>query len=432
MFEYLARSVRDPTLSEREKRRRVNNYCFWNRETVFIALRGDGPTERAFRSRFRHMLVGCFLAIALCAALIGVAYALIGDVEFEDFTPLQTVYFWSCVGPMCALAAVSLGLAFGTVGLRRKYFYKLLLEAEAEPLPPDFSTDVRYLDLPANYRDAVFSRDLETRVVVCESRPGLFHLRCQRLTRDPDDDLPYWTDLAGASFADSLVDTHRLALDLLGEGAPTADEPTVEEQPPTEATPPDTPPDERAALQGMSKEELWQLFPIQLREPSPAYAAQYERMRETLVDLLGPLVLRLSHVGSTAVPNLVAKPIVDLLLEVSSPAELAKAAALLEGAGWIVMSRSESPLRCSFNRGYTVRGFAEEVFHLHLRLAGDCDELYFRDYLRDHPEARAAYAALKKSLLPRFEHDRDGYTEAKTDFVRRTTDLAKQAYPCRY
>ena len=87
---------------------------------------------------------------------------------------------------------------------------------------------------------------------------------------------------------------------------------------------------------------------------------------------------------------------------------------------------SESAGRVSFNRGYTERGFAEEVFHLHLRYAGDNEELLFRDYLTAHPQTAREYESLKVSLADKFRYDRDGYTEAKGGFIRSVTERAKR------
>jgi len=83
-------------------------------------------------------------------------------------------------------------------------------------------------------------------------------------------------------------------------------------------------------------------------------------------------------------------------------------------------------------RGYTPQGFAGQAVHIHVRYSGDHDELYFRDYLLSHPETAAEYAALKLSLKDRFEHDRDGYTEAKGEFIRRITQLARREFSGRY
>ena len=68
-----------------------------------------------------------------------------------------------------------------------------------------------------------------------------------------------------------------------------------------------------------------------------------------------------------------------------------------------------------------------EAFHIHVRYAGDWDELYFRDYLRQHPEIASQYAELKKDLAKEYKNDREGYTDAKTDFVKRITEIAKSA-----
>ncbi|MEG1980665.1 MAG: GrpB family protein, partial [Victivallaceae bacterium] len=85
-----------------------------------------------------------------------------------------------------------------------------------------------------------------------------------------------------------------------------------------------------------------------------------------------------------------------------------------------------------FYKGYTPDGFAAEVFHLHLRNPGDWDELYFRDYLRLHPEIADEYAVLKAELAVKYKFDRDAYTLAKGDFIRRQTAAARIEFPGRY
>ena len=79
---------------------------------------------------------------------------------------------------------------------------------------------------------------------------------------------------------------------------------------------------------------------------------------------------------------------------------------------------SESDSRISFNKGYTPAGYADKVFHIHFHRIGDNDEILFRDFLIAHPEVAEEYEKLKLSLLPKYKNDRDGYTEAKTKFVR--------------
>ena len=82
--------------------------------------------------------------------------------------------------------------------------------------------------------------------------------------------------------------------------------------------------------------------------------------------------------------------------------------------------------RVMFLKGYLSDGFADKVFHIHVRYPGNYDELHFRDYLIAHPETAAEYAGLKRNLFKDYEHNRDGYTAAKGEFIRRITEKAKE------
>ena len=182
-------------------------------------------------------------------------------------------------------------------------------------------------------------------------------------------------------------------------------------------------------LSEMTLEELWQLFPIILTEHRPVWREWYAEEAEILAKILPPDV-RISHIGSTAVDTIWAKPIVDILVEVPRDCPLELLCQNLVRCGYICMSRTDT--RISLNKGYTESGFAERVFHLHLRYAGDNDELYFRDYLLAHPGIAREYNDLKLGIWKEFEHNRDGYTNAKSDFVVKYTALAKSAFGCRY
>ena len=93
--------------------------------------------------------------------------------------------------------------------------------------------------------------------------------------------------------------------------------------------------------------------------------------------------------------------------------------------GYTVMSEKTVPeYRLDLSKGYTPQGFAEKVFHLHIRQPGDWDEIVFRDFLRQNPAKAQEYARLKTALQKRFEHNRDAYTEAKGDFI---CDCVKEA-----
>lgn len=184
-------------------------------------------------------------------------------------------------------------------------------------------------------------------------------------------------------------------------------------------------------LSEMTLQELWQLFPIYLTEPSEDWAMCYAREARALREALAFLPRsRISHIGSTAIRGIWAKPIVDILVEVPPELDLETLTWVFAELGYTRMSAS--PGRISWNKGYTESGFAKEVFHLHLRAWGDCAELYFRDYLNAHESVAKAYEALKLSLWKRYEHDRDGYTAAKGDFIRKYTQKACELYAGRY
>ena len=182
-------------------------------------------------------------------------------------------------------------------------------------------------------------------------------------------------------------------------------------------------------LTEMTLEELWQLFPIYLTAYQPCWKIWFDEEKKFLSGIL-PEGVKIHHIGSTAVGSIWAKPIVDILVEVPRKSDLSLVKGQIVDGGYLCMSEEKD--RLSFNKGYTEQGFAEKVFHLHLRYAGDNKELYFKEYLIDHPEVAKVYEQLKLELWKAYEHDRDGYTNAKTEFIQRYTDEAMALYKSKY
>ena len=182
-------------------------------------------------------------------------------------------------------------------------------------------------------------------------------------------------------------------------------------------------------LSEMSLEELWQLFPIFLTEHQDCWKEWYFEEERLLKNALSKIE-RISHIGSTAISSIWAKPIIDILVEVPNGSDVFEYKDLITNNGYICMSQSENGI--SFNKGYTEDGFADRVFHLHLRYCGDNDELYFRDYLIDHPAVAKEYEELKLRLWKKYEHNRDAYTNAKTELVKEYTEKARILYGNRY
>ncbi len=130
-------------------------------------------------------------------------------------------------------------------------------------------------------------------------------------------------------------------------------------------------------LSQMLLEELWELFPIALVAHNDKWELFYYEIEAELKNILSDCrIERISHIGSTAISGIWAKNIVDVLIEVSKDSDIENTAKVIENNGFIRMSASAG--RISFNRGYTAKGFADKVFHVHIRYFGDNDELYFR------------------------------------------------------
>ncbi|NLB40138.1 MAG: GrpB family protein, partial [Erysipelotrichaceae bacterium] len=126
-------------------------------------------------------------------------------------------------------------------------------------------------------------------------------------------------------------------------------------------------------LSEMTIEELWKLFPIVLTKHQTVWETFFKEEVSILKCAFEDKDVVINHIGSTTVEGLWAKPIIDILVEIPSNKSLAAYYALIRGCGYRLMS--EAPNRASFNKGYTEKGFAERVFHLHLRFYGDHDEL---------------------------------------------------------
>ena len=116
-------------------------------------------------------------------------------------------------------------------------------------------------------------------------------------------------------------------------------------------------------LTEMTLEELWRLFPIVLKEYNPQYPQWYEQEKEELEAIFAEdALVRISHIGSTSVPGLLSKPIIDILVELSAIADVPIWKKKLEDSGWLCMSQERAPeYKLAFNKGYTPVGFDEKV-----------------------------------------------------------------------
>ena len=180
----------------------------------------------------------------------------------------------------------------------------------------------------------------------------------------------------------------------------------------------------------VSEDRLAQLFPIILEPHNPEWKDYYLRERDFLQSIFGNHIIRINHIGSSSVAGLIAKPTIDILLEISTDTDIEAITEKLLDEGYVVNFAKNDII--SYMKGYTPRGIEGQTVHVHVRHSGDWGELYFRDYLAVHPNVAREYEALKMGLKDKYEHDRDGYTEAKGQFINECTEKARVEFSNRY
>lgn len=153
---------------------------------------------------------------------------------------------------------------------------------------------------------------------------------------------------------------------------------------------------------------------VTLVEYDPTWPGLFEREAERVRRLLGDRVLALEHVGSTSVPGLLAKPIIDMLLVVADSADEAAYVGVLEPAGYVLRIREPD-----WHEHRLLKGPDTDV-NLHVFSAGSPEierNLLFRDRLRDIPEDRELYARTKRELAARTWKYVQNYADAKSDVI---------------
>jgi GrpB-like predicted nucleotidyltransferase (UPF0157 family) len=164
--------------------------------------------------------------------------------------------------------------------------------------------------------------------------------------------------------------------------------------------------------------------PIEIRDYDPAWPALYEREEARIRSILGERVVRIEHVGSTSVPGLPAKPIVDVALEAPDSADEASYVPALEAAGYVLRIREPEWFEHRLFKG------PDTEVNLHVFSAG-CDEVgrmvLFRDRLRRNAADRELYAGAKRELAARDWKYMQQYADAKTAIVHEIMARAEAA-----
>lgn len=194
----------------------------------------------------------------------------------------------------------------------------------------------------------------------------------------------------------------------------------------------------------LSIDEFKKTFPIVLKEYNENYKDWYESEKQNILNVVKAQdVARINHIGSTAVEGLIAKPTIDILLEIDGCCNVTKLIDDLKSIGYgnEICIRNDDPMRLLLGKGYSSDGYADKVYHLHVRYLGNWDELYFRDFLIENPDVATEYGKLKlniikdieKGIIERIPNGKpNGYSQAKLAFVKKYSNAAKQQFQNKY
>ena len=154
---------------------------------------------------------------------------------------------------------------------------------------------------------------------------------------------------------------------------------------------------------------------VKLEDYSPAWTVSYAKEEDLIKELLGDSITAIAHVGSTSIPGIRSKPIIDIILVLDSAIDLQRAAELLASVGFMKgeFVRDEGVFLLKGNHDF-------HTHYLHLVSAHHSWQKYifFRDYMLEHPDDAKEYERLKIGLEDLYSKERPLYTAAKKDFIQ--------------
>ncbi len=164
---------------------------------------------------------------------------------------------------------------------------------------------------------------------------------------------------------------------------------------------------------------------VKLSKYDPEWKTLFEEESNKLLTVASDYLEDVQHIGSTAIPGIVSKPIIDILAAINSLSNISKIIKPLEQLDYIHRGEQGIPNRHLFVKG----GEDYRTHHLHVVEKEHSEwpkHILFRDYLRSHPLEAQEYSKLKQDLLKKYEFDREQYTDSKSDFIKKILEKAKQ------
>ena len=148
----------------------------------------------------------------------------------------------------------------------------------------------------------------------------------------------------------------------------------------------------------------------------PAWAEEFRKEAQKLREVLGDEIIAVHHIGSTSIPGITAKPIIDILVEARRIEDIDHYNDAMARHGYLALGEFGLP-----GRRFFVKGVPNRTHNLHIFQAGSTEiyrHLAFRDYMIAHPEDARKYSELKQKLALQYKGDMDGYCDGKDAFVK--------------
>jgi GrpB-like predicted nucleotidyltransferase (UPF0157 family) len=161
---------------------------------------------------------------------------------------------------------------------------------------------------------------------------------------------------------------------------------------------------------------------VKLAPYSAEWKQLFEQEKAAIWRVIGASILDIQHIGSTSIPGMLAKPIIDIGVAVTDFDEARVCILPLEGLGYAYRGEFGIPRRHYFTKG------DPRLFHLHMCEVQSeewSNQIHFRDFLIQHPELADEYAQLKVRLAEKYPTDREAYLEGKAPFIEKVLKMAK-------
>ena len=166
---------------------------------------------------------------------------------------------------------------------------------------------------------------------------------------------------------------------------------------------------------------------VQLKTYNPKWKELFNHESMLISSAISNFILDIQHVGSTAIPHTVAKPIIDIAGAINSVENIDKIIVPLYGIGYNYRGEQGIPGRHLFVKG----GENFRTHHFHVMQTDHYEwknQILFRDYMKEHPEEAKQYSALKQKLFIKYGNDRGKYTDSKSEYIETIIEKAKQKY----